>query len=179
MTIEKIITDFKQELFGFVHKHIKDEDQAKDIHQEILIKIFTKHKSLKNQSSLKSWMYQIARNAITDYFRKNKFIDTKLSDNIISTDNEPIEEDELAPCIAPFLQQLRPNYKQALELTDLGNLSQKELAKKMNLSYSGAKSTVQRARQEMRKIFDQCCKIETDRYGSALSVIPNSNCGCS
>jgi len=179
MTIEKIITDFKQELFGFVHKRIKDEDKAKDVHQEILIKIFTNHKSLKNQSSLKSWMFQIARNAITDYFRKNKFIETELSDNIISSDSEPIEEDELLPCITPFLQQLRPNHKRALELTDLGDLSQKELAEKMNLSYSGAKSTVQRARQEVRKIFDQCCKIETDRYGSVLSVTPSSRCGCS
>jgi len=179
MSIEKIITDFKQELFGFVHKHIKDEDTAKDIHQEILIKIFTNHKSLKNQGSLKSWMYRIARNAIIDYFRKNKFLDTSLSDNIASTDSELIEEDELLPCITPFLQQLRPNHKRALELTDLGNLSQKEFAEKMNLSYSGAKSTVQRARQEMRKIFDQCCKIETDRYGSVLSVTPSSSCDCS
>lgn len=179
MTIEKIITDFKQELFGFVHKHIKDEDKAKDIHQEILIKIFTNHESLKNQSSLKSWMYQIARNAITDYFRKNKFTETEISENFFSADNQPTKEDEIIPCISPFLQLLRPNYKEALELTDLGNLSQKELAKKMNLSYSGAKSTVQRARQQMRKLFDQCCKIEADRFGSVLSVTPNSDCSCS
>ena len=179
MDIEQIIKEFKQELFHFVRKRIKDEDTAKDIHQEILIKIFTKHHMLKNEVSLKSWIYQIARNSITDYFRKTKFTETEISENYFSADNEPTKEAELMPCIKPFIQQLRPNYKQALEFTELGNNSQKELAEKMNISYSGAKSTVQRARQQLRNIFEQCCKIETDKYGSINSVTPNSDCGCS
>ena len=134
---------------------------------------------LKNEASLKSWIYQIARNSITDYFRKGKFIETEISENFFSVDNEPTKEDELMPCIKPFIQQLRPNYKQALEFTELENNSQKELAEKMNISYSGAKSTVQRARLQLRKVFEQCCKIEADKYGSILSVTPNSDCSCS
>ena len=178
MNIEQIIAEFKQELFGFVFKQVKDEDAAKDIHQEILIKIFTKHQSLKNEESLKSWIYQIARNTITDYFRKNSFTDTEISENYVYSDNDFMKEDELMPCLKPFIQQLRPNYKQALEFTYLENNSQKELAEKLNFSHSGAKSTVQRARQELRKKFEQCCKIEVDKYGSILSVMPKTNCSC-
>jgi RNA polymerase sigma-70 factor (ECF subfamily) len=81
-------------------------------------------------------------------------------------------------CIKPFIQQMRPAYKEALEYTEFGNHSQKELAEKMNISYSGAKSTVQRARRQLRKIFDQCCEIETDKYGAIHSVKPNSDCSC-
>jgi RNA polymerase sigma-70 factor (ECF subfamily) len=178
MNIEQILVEFKQELFGFVLKQIKDEDTAKDIHQEILIKIFTKYQSLKNEESLKSWIYQIARNTITDYFRRNNITDTEISENYFSFDTDLTREDELMPCINLFIQQLRPNYKQALEFTYLENNSQKELADKLNISHSGAKSTVQRARQQLKKMFEQCCKIETDRYGSILSVTPKTNCSC-
>lgn len=179
MDIEQILSEFKQELFHFVRKHIKDEDAAKDIHQEILIKIFTKHEMLKKEDSLKSWIYQIARNSITDYFRKTKFNETEISENFFSDESEPTEENELIPFIKPFIQQLSSNYKQALEFTELENNSQKELAKKMNISYSGAKSTVQRARLQLKKVFEQCCKIEADKYGSIRSVTPNSTCNCS
>ena len=178
MNIEQIIAKFKQELFCFVRKHVKDEETAKDINQEILIKIFTKYQSLKKEESLKCWIYQIARNTIADYFRRNSFTDTEISENYFSSDNESTKEDELMPCIKLFIQQLRPNYKQALEFTYLENHSQKELAEKLNISHSGAKSTVQRARQQLRKIFEQCCEIEADKYGSILSVTHKTTCGC-
>lgn len=178
MNIEQTIAKFKQELFGFVRKHVKDEETAKDISQEIMIKIFTKYQSLKNGESLKCWIYQIARNMITDYFRRNSFTDTEISENYFFPDDEPTKEDELIPCIKLFIQQLRPNYRQALEFTYLENKSQKELAEKLNISHSGAKSTVQRAKQQLRKMFEQCCEIEADKYGSILSVTSKTSCGC-
>lgn len=179
-SIDNIIREFKEELLGFVSKHIADKETAKDIHQEILIKIFTHYRSLKHQDSLKSWMYQIARNGITDYYRRRKIPRAEISETLAEPqDMEDTKEDELLPCIRPFLQGLRPNYKQALEYIELENHSQKELAEKLDMSYSGAKSTVQRARQQLREIFDQCCQIEVDRYGSVLSVTPRNPCDCS
>jgi RNA polymerase sigma-70 factor (ECF subfamily) len=178
MTTEQVIQGFKRELFGFVRRYIKDDDAAKDVHQEILIKIFTHQHSLKNQDSLKSWIYQIARNSINDYFRRKKVYFSQLDNDTADITTTQISEDELLDCIKPFLNQLRPSYKQALELTDLGNNTQKELAEKMNISYSGAKSTVQRARHQLRELFNQCCKIEADKYGSILSVTQNTNCSC-
>lgn len=179
MEIEKVITEFKKELFGFVRKHIKDEDNAKDIHQEILIKIFTHHHTLKNQESLKSWIYQIARNSIKDHLRRSKIHLSEMNDNLKDEELLHTKEDDLLPCIKPFIKQLRPSYKQAIEFTDLGNNTQKELAEKLNISYSGAKSTVQRARHQLRELFNQCCNIEADKYGSILAVAQNSGCSCS
>lgn len=178
MTTEKIIGDFKQELYEFVRRHIKDEDTAKDIHQGILIKIFTHQHTLKNKDSLKSWIYQIARNDINDYFRRSKIRFSELNENTADSKTTPTSEDELLPCIRPFLHQLKPSYKEALEFTDLGNHTQKELAEKMNISYSGAKSKVQRARQQLRALFNKCCEIESDKYGAILSVVQRPNCTC-
>lgn len=178
MTTERIISEFRQELFGFVRKRIDDEEIAKDVHQEILIKIFTNHHTLKNHNRLKSWIYQIARNSINDYFRQRKIHFSEVDESIEVKKILPTKEDELLPCIKPFVNQLRPSYKQALEFTDLGNNTQKELAEKLNISYSGAKSTVQRARLQLRKLFNQCCSIEADKYGSIQSVTHKKGCEC-
>ena len=178
MSIEQIISKFRKELFGYVRKYIKDEDAAKDVHQEILIKIFTHYQSLKNRERLKPWIYRIARNSITDHFRRNKTFFSDLPENIGDYEIPKTSEDELIPCIKPFLKQLKPSYQEALAFTDLGNNTQKELAEKLNISYSGAKSRVQRARLQLRTLFEQCCQIEADKYGSILSVTQKSGCAC-
>lgn len=178
MYIEEIIHQFKHELLSFVKKRISDEDAAKEVHQEILIKVFTAYPGLKNQESLKFWIYRIARNAITDYFRKSKHLSGDLPEDYPEEPEvEDSLEEELKPCIKPFLKQLRPNYKYALEMTESGK-TQKELADLMQISYSGAKSTVQRARKELRKIFEQCCNVEADVYGNIMSVKKKPGCDC-
>ncbi len=177
MHLEEIIRHFKQELLGFVKKRVRDDDTAKEIHQEILIRIFTGLPGLKNQESLKSWIYRIARNAITDHFRNKKHTSSEIPEEYREEEVVSDMSHELTPCIKPMMKALKPSYRFALEMTEAGK-SQKELAESMQISYSGAKSTVQRARKELRKVLEQCCKIEADVYGSILSVSKKPGCAC-
>jgi RNA polymerase sigma-70 factor (ECF subfamily) len=55
-----------------------------------------------------------------------------------------------------------------LELTDVQGLTQKELAERLNLSLSGAKSRVQRAREKLKGVLTECCHIEVDRRGRVV-----------
>ena len=52
-----------------------------------------------------------------------------------------------------------PKYKDAIEKTELGNLSQLEYAKELGISYSGAKSRVQRAKSQLKQLFVTCCEV--------------------
>lgn len=177
--VEQVLKEFKDELLRFVKRHIKDQDEAKEIHQEILIRIFTKFETLQRTESVKAWIYQIARNAIHDYYRKSSQKREALPADLADQEYRPTQEDSLLPCIQPFLQQLKPAYRDALRYTDLGQHSQKELAGHLNMSYSGAKSTVQRARKQLRELFDACCRIGVDQYGTVLSVEKKDSCFCS
>jgi RNA polymerase sigma-70 factor (ECF subfamily) len=47
-------------------------------------------------------------------------------------------------------------------------LSQRELADKLGISYSGAKSRVQRGREKLKNMVLQCCEVATDKYGNVL-----------
>ncbi|RDZ06409.1 hypothetical protein C3744_28710 [Priestia megaterium] len=62
----------------------------------------------------------------------------------------------------------RTKYLEALELYEFQRLSQKELSEKLGISYSGAKSRVQRGRKKLKHLLEGCCHIESDRYGNIV-----------
>ena len=178
MIEEAIINDFNKRLKVFIAGFVKDQNAVQDILQDALLKIFVAYPKLKNKEKLTSWVYQITRNTIYDHFRK-KPVDTPLIDLPDELSPDHSLNHELLDCIKPFVEQLPEKYKDALLQTDLGDLSQKEYAKKIGLSYSGAKSIVQRARLKLRTLFNQCCQIESDKYGQILSYHRKKTCGCS
>ncbi|HQQ95587.1 MAG TPA: sigma factor, partial [Bacteroidia bacterium] len=65
------------ELKNFVYRKVRDKALAEDIVQDVLLKVYAKLGQLKDTEKVSGWIYQITRNAITDYYRsksKNIFI---------------------------------------------------------------------------------------------------------
>ncbi len=79
----------------------------------------------------------------------------------------------MLPCILPLVQQLPPPYRQALLLTEVEGMTQKDLAARLGLSFSGARSRVQRARDKLRELLLDCCHFEFDRRGTIIDYYPN------
>lgn len=169
MTTENIWDNFHNELFNFIKKRVKDTDTSKDILQDIFIKIHLKLDTLNNQDKLTSWLYQITRNSILDYTKKHKpqseFVDEFSALMEVQPSNF---NNEISPCMLRLINDLPENYKDAIEQTDLGQLSQKEYAEKSGITYSGAKSRIQRARQQLHLLFKNCCRIHSDIYGNIV-----------
>jgi RNA polymerase sigma-70 factor (ECF subfamily) len=86
---------------------------------------------------------------------------------------------EFSICIVPMIDALPEKYKQAITLSEIEGISQKDLAKNLNISYSGAKSRVQRGREMLKSLLQECCKISTDTYGNITKYkIKNCNNNC-
>ena len=174
--LESIWNSFNRDLYKYILSRVKDKDAAKDILQDTFIKIQKNIHSLKDDKSLKFWIYKITYNSVIDYFRKLNYdrneINEIYDENIKSVKDEIIEKDdrtsELAECIVPFINKLPEKYKEALMLTEFKNYSQKELAGHLGISYSGAKSSVQRGKVMLKELFEDCCNISYDRYGNIM-----------
>ena len=67
-TTEKVWEDFNTGLKRFILKQVQDEPGAEDILQDVFLKIHSHIGSLKESDKLQSWIYQIARNAIADFY---------------------------------------------------------------------------------------------------------------
>lgn len=175
-----IWNSFNKDLYRFILSRVKDSDAAKDILQDSFIKIQKNISSLKKEKSLKFWIYRITYNSIIDYFRKKNYDLNEFNDNYELPDS-PEKHDlndktsELAECVIPFINKLPAIYKEALTLTELKNYSQLELAEHLGISYSGAKSRVQRAKVKLKELFEDCCNISYDKYGNIMDF-KSRNC---
>jgi RNA polymerase sigma-70 factor (ECF subfamily) len=77
----------------------------------------------------------------------------------------------------PFIEKLPAHYREALRMTEFQDISQKELAERLNISYSGAKSRVQRGKDKLKALILDCCAYQTDVYGN-LRAPKQTPCGC-
>jgi len=173
MQTELVWNGFKDELFRFIFSRVKDNAIADDILQDVFVKIHLNLKNLHTENKLTSWLYQITRNAIADHFRKSK-PNADLSD---IAEELPDEKDYLKfeKCMISFVRELPEKYREALLKTELGKLSQKEYAEEIGISYSGAKSRVQRAKEELRDLFIGCC---AKNINGKLEFNDPDNCHC-
>ncbi|MDF2959770.1 MAG: polymerase sigma70 [Paenibacillus sp.] len=171
MTVEisLIWSDYYPRLKRFVANRIQNQADVEDIVQDVFIKINDHIDDLKDEQKLSSWIYQIARNSMVDYFRKKKWDDElPVQLQIIDEYDEPDLAQEVIACFESVIQQLPEKYKVAVELSLLKGMSQKELSERLGISYSGAKSRVQRGREMLKELLTGCCHIESDRYGNII-----------
>ncbi|MCX7863263.1 MAG: RNA polymerase sigma factor SigZ [Bacteroidales bacterium] len=163
-----------KDLEKFIYCRIKDREATKDILHDVYVKAHSNISNLRDETKITSWFFTIARNTIIDYLRnKNSNQD---SIEIIDEENDESYMDEFETCLETLINQLKKKYKEAIIQTEWYGLSQKEYAEKLNITYSGAKSRVQRARKMLKKLFTDCCYIQTDKYGNIIDYYRKSEC---
>ncbi len=174
--VEQIWEEFGLRLKQFILKRVPDKAAAEDILQDVFLKIHSGLNSLQEESKLEGWIYQITRNAIVDHFRRER-PQEELKEELPEdspNDNEIIVE--LTPCIKEMIDSLPEEYRQALILTEYEGLTQAQLAQKLRISVSGAKSRVQRGREKLKELLLACCHFELDKRGKVIDYW--SNCAC-
>ncbi len=169
MTIEQIFKNYYAKLHSFIQSRVGDKAVADDILQDVFIKIDSRIDTLKDSSKIQSWIYQITRNAIIDHFRTRKTTE-ELSYELAASETDDIEKarQTLEDCLMPMIQNLPEPYRQALMLSEIEGLTQKQLAEKQDISLSGAKSRVQRGRAKVKDMLLECCRFEFDHQGKVI-----------
>ncbi len=164
-------------LLAFIRRRVSNDADAEDILQEVFIRI---HRTLCCSNEWKkpeSWIYQVTRNLIIDYYRRRKDWVELPQDLSVEADFDEDDPDaRLALSLRETIDTLPEPYRQALILTEYQGLSQKELAKRLGLSLSGAKSRVQRARLKLRDLLLACCHFELDRRGRVIDFYQRCCC---
>lgn len=154
----------KQQLRGYIVKRMQDKSAVDDVMQDVFVKAYSNLHSVKSPESLSAWLYRIAANAIADHYRASRPSDS-LTDDLPSPEPESTDITELASCLNPFIAQLPETYRLPIVLSEIEGLTQKEVALRLGLSLSGAKSRVQRGREKLRQRLNECCQIELGRCG--------------
>jgi len=176
LNTESIWREFHAQLYAFLRRRVRDDALADDLLQQVFLRIHTRIETLRDETKLSAWIYQIARNVIADHYRAQA-PSTPLDDEIPEpeTDTDDLA-DQLAPGIRNFVNALPDTYRKAFLYTEIHGMSQVELARQLGISVSGAKSRVQRARARVKQMLLDCCHFEFDRLGGIVDYYPRVGC---
>ena len=177
-TLENIWHEFAAKLGQFIRARVADLATAEDILQDVFVKIQARLNQLEDPAKLQGWLYLIARNAIIDHYRTRKET-TEVPESLPAEppENDP-EMEGLKAAFRRMIYSLPEPYRDALVLTEFDGLTQKELAERLGISLSGAKSRVQRGREKLKEMLHECCTFEFDRRGRVIDCAPRAEGGC-
>ena len=160
----------------FVGRRVNDPHAADDVTQDVLLKVQSQLGTLPPEDRLPAWVFATARNAVVDYYRARAVRERVAPGGGVEVAADVTDDErqsavaELAPCVAKMVDRLPSPYRDAMRLADLDGLPQQQVAQRLGVSLSGAKSRVQRARRQLREMILDCCNIERDRHGNVLDV---------
>jgi RNA polymerase sigma-70 factor (ECF subfamily) len=169
--------ELEERLRPYVARRVASVD-VDDVVQDVFARMHRGIGGLRDGERFGGWVYGIARRAIADHARAGARHPLAPAGQADATPAEPqpVEDEELqaglAECVARFVASLPSPYREAVTLTALEGLSQKDAAELLGISLSGMKSRVQRGRDKLRKMFEDCCAIALDGRGRVTQCDP-------
>ena len=149
----QIFDRYWDKLFVHAIKMLDDEDEAKDLVQELFVSLWVKAEAgeLHLQTSLSGYLYVATRNKVLNHIRQKKTrntfeeaLATYIDLNQYSV-IEKISEKELAAALDSEIQSLPPKMREVFELSRKEHFSHKEISLQLSISDTTVKKQINNA----------------------------------
>jgi RNA polymerase sigma factor (sigma-70 family) len=176
--ISETIDREKPRLRNFIRRRVADPSDAEDILQEVFYELVETYRLMKPIEQVGAWMFRVARNRITDLFRKKK-PDASTNDPIVGEDGEFLALEDLLPSpdagpeaayartvlleeLEDALEELPEDQRDVFLAHEIEGRSFKELAAGTGLSVNTLLSrkhyAVIHLRERLRDVYDEFTK---------------------
>jgi len=155
----ELVKRYKDRLLNFVFRYFNNREQAEDVVQDTLIKLYTHASYYKNIAKFSTWIFTIAKNNALTELRKNK---RKQTDSLWTEDGQVIDinskeqsldvkvQNEIAiDQLNKFLDEIPENFRMAVVLRDFQELSYDEISKILEIPIGTIKSRINRGRIQL------------------------------
>ncbi|SES99768.1 RNA polymerase sigma factor [Anaerobranca gottschalkii] len=153
-----IYEKYFQDVYNFVSYSVSFE-ASEDLTQEIFIKLYKSMEKFKGNCSLKTWIFNIARRTIYDWYRtKRSFLNIDDYSNSLITNKNPeemFENNEELRQLIEGLNKLKKDYKLVILLRKYHGFSIKETAEIMGYSEGKVKTILHRGLKNLREILEE------------------------
>jgi RNA polymerase sigma-70 factor (ECF subfamily) len=171
LTFDEVYTAHAERVLNLAFRLTGDEDVARDLCQEVFIKVYQNLETFEHRSQIFTWIYRIAINHINNHLKKERrrrwvpLTDDKISDVARDTTVEPahrssaavpssekgFERSQRAQIVWSAIQTLDAKYRMPLVLHHYEGLSYKEITEAMQISMSAVESRIHRAKKQLIK----------------------------
>jgi len=141
--IEKLYMDYKDDVYRYLVSLTKNPDLSEDLLSETFVSAISSISNFKGQSSVKTWLFSIARNMWLQKIRKERNIDTVEYDDLLGLyviDNiaDKVVTKEIANRIKCLLQEKDDRTQKIINMRIQG-YSYAEIGHKLKISESSAR----------------------------------------
>lgn len=148
---EELMRRYEKLMFSVCLRLLGNRQDAEDITQDVMLKIFSKLNSFEGRSSYKTWMVRVTRNACKDWLKKraiSKHYSEALANEPQEQSTIEYEEDRLIG----LLKELSPTDREILTLRFVADLSLQEISETTELSLSATKMRLYRAIDRLQEL---------------------------
>jgi RNA polymerase sigma-70 factor (ECF subfamily) len=169
---EVLISRYKDRVFGYVYKMVKDEDLTNDIFQDTFIKVINTLKKGKynEEGKFLPWVMRIAHNLVIDHFRKSAkmpiagrgngneddefdiFNVLRLEDCTVEDD---LIEEQIHDDVRALVELLPDDQKQVVKMRHYMGMSFKDIAESTDVSINTALGRMRYALINLRKLIEE------------------------
>lgn len=126
-------------LYAFSKTFLKVEDDINDILQEVFIKTWDNRKKIKDVETFNAWIFTITKNSVVTYFRekiRQKDFESRVRKMAVGelVFNDSLEYKDLKERVDQLVEQLPEKRKMVFKLSREKGLSNREIAKKLEIS---------------------------------------------
>lgn len=185
---ETLLARFQQPIYNLCYRLVNDPADAADVVQEVFLKVFRSVDNFRGQSTLKTWIYRIAVNEAYNHrrwfsrHRKQEVgLDTEDDssrpwlESISDPARDPYElalNEERHQLIETSLREINSDFRAAVILRDLEDLSYEEIADVLQISLGTVKSRILRGRESLRRVL--AAQMDPQAASSGLGMIPGA-----
>ena len=154
MSNEEIFKNYHDRVEHYIYGKVCDRYTAEDLTSVVFLKVYEKLSTFNNsKASISTWIFTIANNTVIDYYRTHK-ITEEIPEEIPEDSNldDTILQEEMLDELANALSQLPERERDLLVMRFYHNMTLKDIALKMGMSYANAKIVQQKALFKMRSL---------------------------
>ena len=159
----ELVNRYRDKLMTFVYRFVNDMEQAEDIIQDTMLKLYTHKHYYRNIAKFSTWIYTIAGNLAKTELRKRKSRKvTNISQmgpedrdyelpSVAPETDEVVQSEYIEKKIQAAIQNLPLHFRTVTILRDIQELSYEEISKIVEVPLGTVKSRINRARLQLQK----------------------------
>ncbi|MEM1327610.1 MAG: sigma-70 family RNA polymerase sigma factor [Bacteroidota bacterium] len=170
MDINEVWKVYKEEMYFFILKQLKDENATDEVLQNAFLKICLYADGLKEQGKMKAWIFQIVRNEVVNHVHQDSKYN-RITQTVPSTAD--VYQDVC--CLDRLIEQLPPTYRETIKLLYFEGKKQHEVANLLNISLANVKARTRRGKSILKDSLQDCCHYEVNKDSK---LVGEADCAC-
>jgi len=175
LDFQEIYTAYRPKILRYMVRLV-GEHEAEDLTQDVFVKVSQALRTFRGESQLSTWIYRIASNTAIDKIRSSSY--QRCAEHSLLDDPDEAEEKdawigeqkpslerqlmrkEMFQCFGNYIENLPVNYQTVFLLSELGELTNNEIAETLGLSRDVVKIRLHRGRAKLLRELRTHCKAE-------------------